>query len=106
MDCVSHHSVPLLDAARGLEPLVASMRGRFDIDRRLPDELVQALGNAGLLSMWLPRAIGGPEVPPLEFLEIIEELSRQDASVGWCTAIVAGHSRFAGAVPQRTAEAV
>lgn len=104
MDTPAHDaSAFLLDAARKLEPLVASLRGRLDRERRLPDELVEAIGDAGLFGMWLPRALGGPELPPLPFLAVIEELSRQDGSVGWCTGIAAGHARFAGALPPRAA---
>jgi alkylation response protein AidB-like acyl-CoA dehydrogenase len=93
----------MLDAARRLDPLVASLRHRFDKERQLPPELVDALGQAGLFAMWLPRALGGPELPPLSFLEVIEELSRQDGSVGWCTVIPAGYGRLAGGMPQETA---
>jgi alkylation response protein AidB-like acyl-CoA dehydrogenase len=93
----------LLQAARQLEPLVRSLRDGFDKARQLPPELVDAIGRAGLFAMWLPRALGGPELPPLSFLEVIEELSRQDGSVGWCTVIPAGYGRLAGAMPRETA---
>jgi alkylation response protein AidB-like acyl-CoA dehydrogenase len=92
-----------LAAAQRLEPLVTTLRSRLDRERRLPDELVQTIGDAGLFGMWLPRALGGPERPPLVFMESIEELSRQDGSVGWCTTIAAGHGRFAGALPSHAA---
>jgi len=95
-----------LAAAQRLEPLVTTLRSRLDRERRLPDELVQAIGDAGLFGMWLPRALGGPERPPLVFMEVIEELSRQDGSVGWCTAIAAGHGRFAGALPRHSASEI
>ena len=58
-----------LTAAQRLEPLVTALRSRLDRDRRLPAELVQAIGDAGLFGMWLPRALGGPERPPLVFME-------------------------------------
>jgi indole-3-acetate monooxygenase len=93
-------------AARRLEPLVALLRDRLDHERRLPDEPVQAIHDAGLFSMWLPHSVGGAELPPLAFLEVIEELSRQDGSVGWCTAIAAGHSRFAGALSAQVAQEI
>jgi indole-3-acetate monooxygenase len=88
----------LLDAARNLEPLVRSLSDSFDRDRQLPDALVEAIGAANLFSMWLPRALGGPELPPIPFLQVIEELSRQEGSVGWCTVIPAGYGRLAGAM--------
>ena len=95
-----------LTVAKRLEPLVNALRSRLDRERRLPDELVQAIGDVGLFGMWLPRALGGPERPPLVFMEVIEELSRQDGSVGWCTAIAAGHGRFAGALPRHSASEI
>nr|WP_294524825.1 acyl-CoA dehydrogenase family protein [uncultured Rhodopila sp.] len=96
----------LLGGARALEPLVESLRNRFDNARQLPSELVDAIGDAKLFSMWLPRALGGPELPPLSFLEVIEELSRQDGSVGWCTVIPAGYGRLAGGMAQHTASEI
>ena len=93
----------LLDAARKLEPLVRSLSGGFDRDRQLPQSLVEAIGRANLFSMWLPRVLGGPELSPIAFLEVIEELSRQDGSVGWCTVIPAGYGRLAGAMSLDTA---
>ena len=95
-----------LDAARRLEPMVATLRDRFDADRRLPRQLVDALHAAGLFRMWLPRALGGAELPPLEFLHVIEELSRQDGSVGWCTVIPAGYARLSGALEQDVARMI
>jgi alkylation response protein AidB-like acyl-CoA dehydrogenase len=56
--------------------------------------------------MWLPASIGGTELPPLEFLSVIEELARQDGSVGWCVAIPAGYGRLAGAMPEDAARSV
>jgi alkylation response protein AidB-like acyl-CoA dehydrogenase len=88
----------LLDAARKLEPLVKSLSSGFDRDRQLPDALVKAIGNANLFSMWLPHVLGGAELPPIAFLKVIEELARQEGSVGWCTVIPASYGRLAGAM--------
>jgi indole-3-acetate monooxygenase len=95
-----------LAAARGLEPLVNSLRDRFDQDRKLPPALVDAMAGAGLFGMWKPRALGGPELAPLEMLTVIEELARQDASVGWCAVIPAGYSRLSGAMEDAAAREV
>jgi len=67
----------LLGAARNLEPLVRSLSDGFDRDRQLPNDLVEAIGSANLFSMWFPHALGGPELPPIPFLQVIEKLSRQ-----------------------------
>jgi alkylation response protein AidB-like acyl-CoA dehydrogenase len=96
----------LLAAARRLEPLVAELRDRFDQDRQLPPRLVDELHAANLFRMWLPRAIGGAELPPLAFLAVIEELSRQDGSLGWCAVIPAGYGRLAGALDEDVARKI
>ena len=95
-----------LNAARELEPLVRSLRDGFDRDRQLPVALVEAIADAKLFSLWLPKALGGPELPPIPFLRVIEELSRQDGSVGWCTVIPAGYGRLAGALSQDVATTI
>jgi alkylation response protein AidB-like acyl-CoA dehydrogenase len=97
---------PLLAAARGLKPLVDSLRDRFDRNRHLPAALVDAVGDAGLFGMWLPRSLGGPELDPLTFLTVIEELARLDSSLGWCTVIPAGYGRLAGALSEHAAQRV
>lgn len=96
----------MLEAARRLEPLIAALRGRFDQERELPRELVNALGEAGFFRMWLPCTLGGMELPPLPFLEVIEELARLDGSVGWCTVIPAGYGRLAGALSEQAAREI
>lgn len=95
-----------LDAARGLAPLVDTLRDRFDQDRTLPDELVEAMHAAGLFRMWLPRALGGAELDPLSFLTVIEELARLDGSVGWCAVIPAGYARLSGALEEDVAREI
>lgn len=95
-----------LAAAQALEPIVRAAQNRFDQDRQLPASLVEAIRDAGLFGLWLPRSMGGAELPPLEFLQIIEELSRQDGSVGWCTVIPAGYGRLAGAMQPQVAATV
>jgi alkylation response protein AidB-like acyl-CoA dehydrogenase len=55
--------------------------------RRLPDDVVSALRDAGAFRIAAPRALGGPEMTPREQTEVIETLSVHEASVGWCTMI-------------------
>jgi indole-3-acetate monooxygenase len=92
-----------LAAARGLAPLVDTLRDRFDLDRTLPPVLVDAMHAAGLFRMWVPQDLGGAELDPLSFLTVIEELARLDGSVGWCAVIPAGYARLAGALAEDVA---
>lgn len=79
----------MVAAARRLGPLVRDRADDIETGRRLPDELVEALTAADIFQMFLPRAIGAPEVEPLTAFAVCEELTRHDASVGWCVQVAA-----------------
>jgi len=85
-------------AARAAElaPLIAATREEGEALRRTPPQVVEALAGAGLLQMFLPRALGGQELPPLAAFRAIEEVSRADGSVGWCAMIGTVLSLFTG----------
>jgi alkylation response protein AidB-like acyl-CoA dehydrogenase len=89
-----------LDAIERLAPLVEAHRASFDRDRRLPDVVFRSLAEAGLFRLWLPAAIGGPELSPVEFMQVIEAASAIDGSIGWIVANGGGMSRVAGYVPE------
>lgn len=71
-------------AARELGPLIAAAAEDIDLNRALPDALVDTLFDAGLFSLLVPRSMGGSEVDVLTFARAIEEVARVDASTAWC----------------------
>src|SRR3954463_14088057 len=85
-----------LAAIHRLAPLIAQHRASFDEKRRLPDVLFEALADAGLFRLWLPEALGGPELSPGEFMKVVEAASALDGSVGWLVGNGAGMSRLGG----------
>ena len=86
--------VDLAARAAGLAPLIMATREEADANRNTSPQVVEALADAGLLQMYLPRSLGGPELPPLAAFCAIEELSRADGSVGWCAMIATLISQF------------
>jgi alkylation response protein AidB-like acyl-CoA dehydrogenase len=86
----------LVATAANLAPLITAASEEGNAMRCTPRHVVEALANAGLLQMFLPRAIGGPELPPLVAFRAIEEVSKADGSVGWCTMIATVLSLFTG----------
>lgn len=92
-------ALPFLDAVRGLGPPISAHRATFDRDRRLPDVVIEALADAGLFRLWLPRKFGGPELSPLEFMRVVEAASALDGSVGWLVGNGGGMSRVGGYLP-------
>jgi alkylation response protein AidB-like acyl-CoA dehydrogenase len=77
----------ILEAARALAPQIRAAAQEIEQGRRLPLPLVQAMKDAGIFRMPMPRVWGGPEVDPLTQIRIVEELSAADPSVGWCAMI-------------------
>ncbi|HEU0166178.1 MAG TPA: acyl-CoA dehydrogenase family protein [Chloroflexota bacterium] len=81
-----------------LAPMVAEYRDQAERERKLPQPLFRAMRDAGLFSMWTPRQFGGAEVDLETAVRMVEELSRQDGSVGWNLMIAANTSILWGAL--------
>jgi indole-3-acetate monooxygenase len=81
--------VSLVDIARSLEPLIREHAEVLE-EGRIPPPLVEALHDAGVFKAMLAREVGGLEVEPVEWLRMIEELTRINASVGWLAFIQSG----------------
>ncbi len=74
----------VIAAARRLVPEIVAVREEAERLRQLPQALSDVLAAAGLYRMYLPRALGGLELPPLTVFEAVEIVSAADGSVGWC----------------------
>src|ERR1700693_728066 len=79
-----HPAIDVVGAARNLAPLILAAREEGERIRHVPRKVANALAEAGLLQMFLPRSMGGPELDPLAVFHAIEALSRADGSIGWC----------------------
>ena len=100
---------PLHDAivaAINLAPHIRTVREELETTRRVPRSLVQAINDAGLFRPYLPHTLGGLELPPLTVFRVIEELSKVDGSVGWCTMIASGVSLLSGWLPTNVGRAL
>jgi indole-3-acetate monooxygenase len=95
-----------LDAIARLTPLIAEHCETFDSQRRLPDVVFNAPADAGLFRLWLPRALGGPELSPAEFMRVVEAAAALDGSIGWLVGNGAGMSRVGGYVPEPAARQI
>jgi alkylation response protein AidB-like acyl-CoA dehydrogenase len=79
----------LVAIARSLEPLIREHAQAVE-EGRIPPALVAALYDSGVFRAMLPREVGGLEAEPVEWLEMVEELARTNASVGWLAFIQSG----------------
>ena len=95
-----------LAAAQRLAPLAATLAERIEHERALPRELVDELLDAGLLSLCLPRALGGREAHPAQMACALERLARADGATAWCAMVASTSSLLGAYLPQREAELI
>jgi len=79
--------VDVVAAAKSLAPVILAAHDEGEQIRRVPPEVAEVLAAAGLLQMFLPRSMGGPELAPLTVFRAIEKISKADGSIGWCAMI-------------------
>ncbi len=81
---VIDHAAPPAARARLVAPVLAANAARIEADRALTPEVLDALHGAGLFRCLLPRRFGGEEVRPADFVRMVIEIAREDASTAWC----------------------
>jgi alkylation response protein AidB-like acyl-CoA dehydrogenase len=96
----SDPSTDVVMAAKGLVPLILTAREEGERLRRVPPHVAKTLAAAGLLQLFLPRSMGGPELDPLTVFRAIEEISKADGSIGWCAMIANTVSYTLGWLPR------
>jgi len=80
----------LLAAVRELAPRLRETAEATEAARSLPEPIVQAMADAGLYRMYLPRSLGGGELDPLTYFDVIEARTQADSVAGWSVLISTG----------------
>lgn len=88
-----------IERARALAPIVAEWRDAGERERRLPRPLFDALRDAGIMGISTPSAVGGTALDEVTAVRVIEELSRQDGSVGWNVMVASNTATIASYLP-------
>jgi alkylation response protein AidB-like acyl-CoA dehydrogenase len=74
----------LMGAAQRVAGLLAARAAWIDDARALPPEALEAMHHAGLFRLLLPRSVGGLELDPLTYNQLVETIATGDASAAWC----------------------
>jgi alkylation response protein AidB-like acyl-CoA dehydrogenase len=77
----------LLSRAAELRPLLEANAARGEQDRRIAEESIQALGDAGLFRITIPKRFGGDEVDIATKLEVSAAVAEGDGATGWVLAL-------------------
>ena len=87
------------ERVRTLAPIIAQWRDAGEQERHMPRPLFEALCHAGVFRISAPKAVGGAEGDEETVLQAIEDLSRQDGSVGWNVMIASNTAIAASYLP-------
>lgn len=94
VDCDAAHQELLANAVR-LQPLLRDSVLSSEAMRRLPDETVETLTDAGFFRLLKPHRFGGLPVGQRTMLELTEALGAANASAAWLVSITAGGTAVA-----------
>lgn len=96
----------LLQRARALAPLFAARAEAAEEARRISPQSAGDMLQAGLARVLLPEEIGGYGLGFDAWYEITRELSKADASHGWCAGLLIHHAHLIAQFPQSAQKAV
>ncbi len=96
----------VLGAVDSLAPKIRALSAAAENERRLPQQLVDLMIDAGLFRILQPRAYGGLELDMLDVLDVIEAVSALDGSVGWCLLKGATTNQLASYLPEAGAREI
>jgi 3-hydroxy-9,10-secoandrosta-1,3,5(10)-triene-9,17-dione monooxygenase len=96
----------LVGRAAELVPLIARNAGKAEDNRRLADETIEALADAGLLRMRVPARFGGYESDMTTVVDVLAELARGDGSTSWVASVYAISSWMVGLFPDHVQDEV
>jgi alkylation response protein AidB-like acyl-CoA dehydrogenase len=89
-----------------IAPVIEAHREQAEQERRLPNEVVAAMRQAGLLRLWTPKEYGGSEVNLRTFMELGESIARIDSAAGWIFATGGAGSLLTAFVPPSSASQI
>lgn len=95
-----------LDAARKLAPMIRSCADQIEAQRELPRLLFEALADAGLFQLALPRVLGGAEIDLPTYVQVLEEIGKADASTAWVVNQCAIFATYAARMPNDIARLI
>jgi alkylation response protein AidB-like acyl-CoA dehydrogenase len=81
--------------ARALKPLLEAAAPRIEEERTIPPDVLAALHDARMFRMMTPRSVGGAELDPATFAQVVAAIAEGDASTAWCIAQTSGSAMAA-----------
>jgi alkylation response protein AidB-like acyl-CoA dehydrogenase len=92
--------------ATALESTIRAGSAEAETNRRIPDSVIDALQEAGLLHIAIPKRWGGQGANFTTFIEAVAEISRADGATGWASALLNVCTWFATLFSERAQQEV
>jgi len=97
---------PYFDRLDSLAGVIRENADRAEREAQMPQPIADAMHEAGMFRIFLPRGMGGGEFTIPDSLHLVEEVSRIDASVGWNLAICSGGPLFGNCISRMAFETI
>lgn len=81
----------LVEQARAMIPVLKERSARTVVDRKIPEETIAEMQEAGFFRVLQPRRWGGYEMHPNVFFDIQKLLAEGCMSTGWVYGVIGGH---------------
>jgi alkylation response protein AidB-like acyl-CoA dehydrogenase len=96
----------LVARARALAPLLAANAARGEADRRVTEESIQAMIDAGLFKIAVPKRYGGYETSMRTMLEVSAAVGEADGGTAWVLTLVNVCAWLVGLFPEQAQDEV
>ncbi|MGW1764040.1 acyl-CoA dehydrogenase family protein [Streptomyces sp. NPDC002073] len=77
----------LVQRAAELAPVLKKFAAQAEADRRLHDDTIEALTEAGFFKLRVPKRYGGYETDTRTLVDVAAELGRADGATAWTTSV-------------------
>ena len=96
----------LVKRAQGLQPLLFKNAPDSDRNRRAGDENIEAIADAGLFKLMLPKRYGGYEGTMRSHLEVTAALGEACGGTSWVTSLINGSAWIISLFPEQAQDDV
>lgn len=103
---ISNDAGSWISKVDALGELLAKYQDYSEQEKATHPEVMEELFNAGFGKLSMPKAFGGQQVPLPTIVEILQSLSKYDASVSWQVAVQVAMGRLADYISEEAASEI
>jgi 3-hydroxy-9,10-secoandrosta-1,3,5(10)-triene-9,17-dione monooxygenase len=96
----------IIDRVQAIAPVFAERAEAAERARRIPVESARDMLDAGLARILMPSRFGGYDLDFEIWLDAVLDISKADASHGWCASLITHHAHLIAQFPEEVQTAV